>query len=118
MSDPYARHYFTGFISGEGSFTLGPRAARVVIKLRRDDRPLLEAFRDAFGNVLQALALTVNGRLTCTEYETARAVHRHWPKRDTIAIAFGGWYEALRSAGLADRAARRPSAAQLRIQLD
>jgi hypothetical protein len=90
MSDPYARHYFTGFISGEGSFTLGPRAARVVIKLRRDDRPLLEAFRDAFGNVLQALAL----------------------------IAFGGWYEALRSAGLADRAARRPSAAQLRIQLD
>ena len=37
MSDPHARHYFTGFFSGEGSFGLGPRAARVVIKLRRDE---------------------------------------------------------------------------------
>ena len=216
MSDRYAPQYFAGFFSGEGSFGLGPRAARVVIKLRRDDRPLLEAFRDEFAigsvcdvnvpepwspgavwhvtgarDVLRAIALldsggllgrkhrqfrawrpgaeavslatiarapvderlvassrralagateyappgqplpvdpgygdarrahidvlrtwsgSVDGRLTCTAYESARAVHRHWPKRDTIAFAFGGWYEALRSAGLADRAARRPSA--------
>lgn len=221
MADPHAPFYFAGFFSGEGSFALDPRAARVVIKLRRDDRPLLEAFRAAFGigsvcdvevpapwspcavwhvtgarDVLQAIALfeaarllgrkerqfqawragaeavslakiarepvderivassrraladatkyappaeplpfdpgygdarrahidvlrtwaaSVDGRLTCTAYEAARAAHRHWPKRDTIAFAFGGWYEALRSAGLGDRAARRPSAGQLRV---
>jgi hypothetical protein len=224
MADPHAPFYFGGFFSGEGSFGLGPRAARVVIKLRRDDRPLLDAFRDVFGigsvcdvaapapwspaavwqvtgarDVLKAIALfdaggllgrkerqfrawragaeavslakiargpvdervvasarralaaatkytppaepllldpgygdarkahidvlrtwaaSVDGRLTCTAYEAVRGVHRHWPKRDTIAIAFGGWYEALRSAGLAERAARRPSASQLRVQLD
>ncbi len=224
MGDSYAPFYFAGFFSGEGSFGLGPRAARVVIKLRRDDRPLLEAFRDEFEigsvrdvkvpepwspgavwhvtgarDVLRAIALldgggllgrkhrqfrawrpgaeavslaklargpvdesvvassrralaeatryappteplpvnpgygdarnahldvlrmwaaSVDGRLTCTAYEAARTVHRHWPKRDTIALAFGGWYEALRSAGLADRAARRSLTDQLRVQLD
>jgi hypothetical protein len=224
MTDPHARHYFAGFFSGEGSFGMAPRAARVVIKLRRDDRPLLESFRDEFGigrvcdvaipapwspaavwhvtsarDVLRAIALldscgllgrkerqfgawrpgaeaislakmsgkpvdarlvasarralagataygppseplaldpgygdarvaqidvlrswaaSVDGPLTCTAYEIARKLHRQWPKRDTIALAFGGWYEALRSAGLEHRAARRPSAAQLRVQLD
>jgi LAGLIDADG endonuclease len=224
MSDESARYYLAGFFSGEGSFRVGPRDARLVIKLRRDDRPLLEAFRDGFGigtvcdveaygpwspaavwhvtggqdvlrgitlldrggllgrkerqfrawrpgaeavalakiarrpveerlvaasrralaqataytppaerlrldpgygdarsshiDVLRAWAASENGRLTCSAYEAARAVHRHWPKRDTIAFAFGGWYEALRSAGLADRAARRPSGGQLRVQLD
>jgi LAGLIDADG endonuclease len=49
LSDPQALHYFAGFFSGEGSFGLGPRNARFVIKLRRDDKPLLEAFRTAFG---------------------------------------------------------------------
>ena len=71
--------------------------------------------RRAHIDVLRTWAASVDGRLTCSAYEAARGVHRHWPKRDTIALAFGGWYEALRSAGLADRAARRPSAAQLRV---
>jgi hypothetical protein len=62
-------------------------------------------------DVLRAWAALVEGRLTCTAYEEMRSVHPHWPKRDTIAFAFGGWYEALQCAGLEDRAARRPSAA-------
>jgi hypothetical protein len=49
MTDQYAASYFAGFFSGEGSFALYPRKARFVIKLRRDDRPLLEAFRRDFG---------------------------------------------------------------------
>jgi hypothetical protein len=49
MTDQYAPSYFAGFFSGEGSFALRPRQARFVIKLRRDDRPLLEAFRRDFG---------------------------------------------------------------------
>jgi len=49
VTDPGAPYYFAGFFSGEGSFALASRAARFVIKLRRDDRPLLEAFRRAFG---------------------------------------------------------------------
>lgn len=49
MTDQYAASYFAGFFSGEGSFALQPRNARFVIKLRRDDRPLLEAFRRDFG---------------------------------------------------------------------
>jgi hypothetical protein len=49
MTDPYAASYFAGFFSGEGSFGLSPRNARFVVKLRRDDRPLLEAFRRDFG---------------------------------------------------------------------
>jgi len=216
MSDRYARCYFAGFFSGEGCFGLGPRDARFVIKLRRDDRPLLEAFRTEFGigsvrdvatpepwspaavwhvvaaqdvlrgialldaagllgrkerqfrawrpgakavalakigrdpvdksvvasarralagatayvppadcvepdrghadarkayiDVLRAWARIADGPLSCTAYHAARTVHPHWPKRDTIAVTFGGWYEALRSAGLASRAARRPSA--------
>jgi hypothetical protein len=216
MSDSDAEYYFAGFFSGEGCFRLGPRDARFVIKLRRDDRPLLEAFRAQFGigsvcdvaipepwspasvwhvtgardvlrgialfdaagllgrkerqfrawrpgaeavalakiargpvdehvvasarqklaratayappanplrfdpghadartayiDVLRAWANSTEGPLSCTAYEAGRRVQTHWPKRDTIAFAFGGWYEALRSAGLADRAVRRPSA--------
>jgi len=49
LVDPYALHYFAGFFSAEGSFGLSARAARLVIKLRRDDRPLLEAFCRDFG---------------------------------------------------------------------
>jgi hypothetical protein len=215
MTDPYALHYFAGFFSGEGSFGLGPRDARFVIKLRRDDRPLLAAFRndfrmgsvcdvatpapwspaavwhvtaardvlrgiamfDAVGllgrkdrqfrawrpgaeaiadakmtrkpvdrrvvasarrnldratayappvdplppdrghgdariayiDVLQTWAESAEGPLTCSGYHAARRLHPHWPKRETIAFTFGGWYEALRSADLASRAARRPS---------
>ena len=46
---PRARSTSRGFFSGEGCFRLRPRDARFVIKVRRDDRPLLEAFRSAFG---------------------------------------------------------------------
>jgi hypothetical protein len=224
LSDPYAVHYFAGFFSGEGSFGLGPRDARFVIKLRRDDKPLLDAFRKEFRmgslcdvatpepsspaavwhvtgakdvlrgitlfevggllgrkerqfrawragaqavaeakiarkpvdrralaaarqdlaratayappprplppdrgyadartayiDILRTWASVAGGPLSCTAYEAARRDQPHWPKHDTLAIAFGGWYEALRSAGLASRAARRPSTGQLGVQLD
>jgi hypothetical protein len=36
--------YLGGFFTGEGSFRLSIREARAVIKVRRDDRPLLAAF--------------------------------------------------------------------------
>jgi LAGLIDADG endonuclease len=49
MTDEYAANYFAGFFSGEGCFLLYRRQARFAIKLRRDDRPLLEAFRRDFG---------------------------------------------------------------------
>ncbi len=217
LSDPFAAHYFAGFFSGEGSFGLGVRNARFVIKLRRDDRPLLEAFRRDFAmgsvrdvatpepwspaavwhvvgarDVLRGIALfeaapllgrkarqyrawrpgaeavahailrrtevdattvaksrraltqataycaprlaldvdhgfgaariahldvlrewarATVGPLTCTGYEAVRLrEHPYWPQRESIARAFGSWFEALRSAGLADRAVCRPSA--------
>jgi hypothetical protein len=44
MTDQYAPNYFAGFFSGEGSFSLSGRRPPFVIKLRRDDRPLLDAF--------------------------------------------------------------------------
>jgi hypothetical protein len=219
MDDCFAPFYFAGFFSGEGCFRLGPRDARLVIKVRRDDRPLLEAFRRAFGigsvrdvaapepwspavvwqvvagadvlegirllesggllgrkrrqfeawrpgaeavaqakiagrrldgrvvaasqsalaaasayrapaepletdrgyaqariaflDVLRAWAASTEGPLSCTRYQAARELHPFWPKRETIAFAFGGWYEALRCAGLEDRAARRPRSAGL-----
>jgi hypothetical protein len=62
-------------------------------------------------DLLRAWAQSVDGLLSSNAYEAARKVEPHWPKRDTIAFAFGGWYEALRSAGLEDRAARRPRSA-------
>jgi hypothetical protein len=49
LSDEWAFHYFAGFFSGEGCFGLGERNARTVIKVRRDDRPLLDALSTAFG---------------------------------------------------------------------
>ncbi len=48
LTDPYGPHYFAGFFSGEGSFSLGSRKARFVVKLRRDDRTLLDAFQRDF----------------------------------------------------------------------
>jgi hypothetical protein len=51
-------------------------------------------------------------RAAPTAYEaTRRRSNPYWPKRETIAAAFGSWYEALVAAGLGDRAARRTSAA-------
>jgi hypothetical protein len=217
MADLYAANYFAGFFSGEGCFMLARRSARFVIKLRRDDKPLLEAFRcefgigtirdvatpepwspaavwhvtgardvlkgiqlfesapllgrklrqyqawhpgaqaiaeaivekrpldealvdearralahvgayrrphaplpvdsgrsaarDAYLHVLKQWAESVDGRLSCGAYAAARRDrHPEWPTRNTIAEAFGTWYNALRSAGLAGRAARpRPT---------
>jgi hypothetical protein len=216
MTDAYAANYFAGFFSGEGCFRLARRQARFVIKLRRDDRPLLDAFcrdfaigsvvdvaavepwspaavwhvigardvlkgierfetapllgrkarqyqawrpgaqaiaeaiidrsalsqpmvegsrralayatayrapmaplnvdrgtsaaRAAYLQVLKQWAVSVDGPLSCGAYAAARADHPDWPTRNTIAEAFGTWHDALRSAGLAARAARaRPS---------
>jgi hypothetical protein len=59
MTDQYAANYFAGFFSGEGCFQLARRQARFVIKLRRDDRPLLDAFcRDfTIGSVVDVAAI-------------------------------------------------------------
>lgn len=225
MTDPYAANYFAGFFSGEGSFGLAGRQARFVIKLRRDDRPLLEAFqrdfsigsvrdvatpepwspaavwhvagardvlkgiglfdsapllgrkarqyrawrpgahaiaeaviekrplsdrvvqesrralayatayrpprtalytdsglsaaRAAYLQVLRQWADSVDGSLSCGTYSSVRrSEHPEWPKRETIAEAFGSWYDALRSAGLAARAARPRPARPPRVKLE
>jgi hypothetical protein len=225
MKDQYAASYFAGFFSGEGSFALAPRNARFVIKLRRDDRPLLEAFnrdfaigsvvdvpavepwspaatwhvtgaRDvlkgialfesapllgrkarqyaawrpgaeaigtaivnksplddavvarargalahatayhpparrlaadsglsaahaAYLEVLRSWANRVDGPLSVLGYAAARRDRNpEWPTRNTIAEAFGGWYEALQCAGLASRAAGRQRERRARIRLD
>ena len=224
MTDAYARNYFAGFFSGEGCFRLARRHARFVIKLRRDDRPLLEAFchdfaigsvvnvsamepwspaavwhvvgardvrkgielfasapllgrkarqyrawrpgaqaiaeaiidkrplsepfvegarralayatayrppsaplnvdrgtsaaRAAYLEVLKQWAVSVDGRLSCGAYAAARGDHPAWPTRNTIAEAFGSWHDALRSAGLAARAARPRPSRTPRIKLE
>jgi hypothetical protein len=41
--------YFGGFFSGEGCFGLSGLIPRAVIKVRRDDRPILELFAEQFG---------------------------------------------------------------------
>jgi hypothetical protein len=41
--------YFGGFFSGEGCFGLGGLVPRAVIKVRRDDQPILELFAEHFG---------------------------------------------------------------------
>jgi hypothetical protein len=73
------------------------------------DRAFADA-RTAYIDVLREWADSQEGELSCTAFQAARESNPHWPKRDTIAFAFGGWFEALRSAGLESRAARRPSA--------
>ena len=59
MTDQHAVNYFAGFFSGEGCFQLAERKARFVIKLRRDDRPLLEALCNDFaiGSVVDVAAI-------------------------------------------------------------
>jgi hypothetical protein len=59
MTDHHAPNYFSGFFSGEGSFNLSGRRARFVIKLRRDDRPVLDAFCHDFaiGSVVNVPAI-------------------------------------------------------------
>jgi hypothetical protein len=41
--------YLGGFFSGDGCLLLSERSAHAILKLRRDDRPILEAFSRAFG---------------------------------------------------------------------
>ncbi len=225
MTDHNAPNYFAGFFSGEGCFLLARRQARFVIKLRRDDRPLLEAFRRDFGlgsvrdvaaikpwspaavwhvtgardvlkgielfeaapllgrkarqyrawrpgaqaiaeaiidrralnepfvegarralayatayrppseplsvdrgisaaraaylEVLREWADSVDGPLSCGAYASVRrGEHPDWPKRETIAEAFGSWYDALGAAGLAARAARPRPSRTPRIKLE
>jgi hypothetical protein len=55
MTDQYAANYFAGFFSGEGCFLLTRRGARFVIKLRRDDRPLLDAFAATSASALWSI---------------------------------------------------------------
>jgi hypothetical protein len=225
MTDQYAANYFAGFFSGEGCFVLARRQARFVIKLRRDDRPLLDAFcrdfaigsvvdvaaiepwspaavwhvvgardvlkgialfesatllgrkarqyrawrpgaqaiaeaiidksplneqlvvrarralahatayrppgtvlrtdsglsaaRTAYLDVLRQWAESVDGPLSCGAYSSVRrSEHPDWPKRETIAEAFGSWYGAMQSAGLAARAIRPRPNRPSRVGLD
>jgi hypothetical protein len=58
--------------------------------------------RRAYIAVLQTFAAEVtDGALTCSAYARARSRHPEWPTRNTIALAFGSWADALRAAGLA-----------------
>jgi DNA-binding MarR family transcriptional regulator len=64
--------------------------------------------RRAYAQVLRAFADEMtNGALTCTAYAQARERHPEWPTRNTIALAFGGWTEALRAAGVGSRLSAR-----------
>jgi hypothetical protein len=63
------------------------------------------AAQQAYIDVLRAFADEVpGGRLTCTAYAHARASHPEWPTRNTLALAFGSWEQALGAAGLGARA--------------
>jgi hypothetical protein len=67
--------------------------------------PAREPPTEAYIDVLRAFAGEVpDGRLTCTAYAHARASHPEWPTRNTLALAFGNWEQALAAAGLGDRA--------------
>ena len=73
------------------------------------ERPLELPVRDppteAYLDVLRAFAGEVpDGRLTCTAYAHARVRHPEWPTRNTLALAFGNWEQALGAAGLGARA--------------
>ena len=61
--------------------------------------------RRAYIDVLRAFAHKVpDGSLTCSAYAHARASHPEWPTRNTLALAFGTWEQALEAAGLGARA--------------
>lgn len=50
LAEPGLREHFGGFFSGEGCFLLPKEGgARIAVKLRRDDRPLLDGFAMTFG---------------------------------------------------------------------
>jgi hypothetical protein len=61
--------------------------------------------RQAYVEVLRAFADELpDGKLTCTGYTHTRASHPEWPTRNTLALAFGSWEQALGAAGLGARA--------------
>ena len=61
--------------------------------------------RQAYIEVLRAFADDLpDAKLTCTAYARARAGHPEWPTRNTLALAFGTWEQALAAAGLGSRA--------------
>ena len=63
-----------------------------------------EPATDAYLEVLRAFAAERrDGALTCTAYAQARAEHPEWPTRNTLALAFGTWAQALGAAGLGSR---------------
>jgi hypothetical protein len=60
--------------------------------------------RRAYADVLRAFATEApDSKLSCTAYAQAHDRHPEWPNRNTIALAFGGWAQALRAAGLGAR---------------
>jgi hypothetical protein len=61
------------------------------------------AARSAYSDVLREWACSVEGPLSCVDYQRARRAHPDWPQRNTIAAAFGGWAEALVASGLGAR---------------
>ena len=80
------------------------RAYRPVPESVASTEPAREA-RRAYIDVLRAFADEVpDGGLTCTAYTLARASHPEWPTRNTLALAFGTWEQALGAAGLGARA--------------
>jgi hypothetical protein len=65
----------------------------------------------AYLQVLQAFAAEApEGKLTAATYARARERHPEWPTRNTIAAAFGGWAQALETAGLGSRVSARARA--------
>jgi hypothetical protein len=81
--------YLGGFFSGEGCFGLSGLQIDV-----------LRAFAEELPD----------GKLTCTAFAHAREGRPEWPTRNTLALAFGTWEQALAAAGLASRASAWRSA--------
>jgi hypothetical protein len=64
--------------------------------------------------LLREWAAGEQGALTATAYNEARRAG--WPTRNTIAIRFGSWYDALAAAGLSQRAAVLPEVRDARTR--
>jgi hypothetical protein len=112
------RREFEAWRIGAAEYARGRDRDKAVIAAAADslararaytERPVELPARDpptqAYIDVLRAFADEVpDGRLTCTAYTLARASHPEWPTRNTLAVAFGTWEQALGGAGLGARA--------------
>jgi LAGLIDADG endonuclease len=67
----------------------------------------LSEARAAYTAVLQECAARLDGPVTWTAYDRLRRQQPRWPTRNTIALAFGSWAEAVRAAGLEERLSAR-----------